>query len=510
MSTSVKSPGIERERSIGGARASEAGAREIEFSPTEKQEQFLLDASPEILMSGTVGAGKSKIGSEKGYMLNTKYPGNRGLIVRKAFFDVRSSTINQTLLGGRRPVIPDSHIVDHNKGEHVIEHITGEFDPEGDPVTSEIHYHGLDSGRSSAGELPKKIMSHEFGWIFVDEGTELTEAEWTALLTRLRYDGKIQAGTYYPVPINQMFTATNPAPKTHWMYGRFIRDGGMEGTSTYRMSLHENPGLSTDYRQRMENQLAGIHYERLVEGKWKGAEGMVYGEYDPLEHLLHPTDLPGEWTIHRQSVHSASDEAAYWAEPPADWRIYRAIDFGFTNPFVCQWWARSPDDTLVLFRELYRSNEIVEDHAKTIERLNPDNRRIVKTVADHDAEGRETLERHGVSTAPAEKAVFDGIQSVKRRLQFDDRGMADLYFMEGARVNPPDPDRLMEDKTLKTVDEIGAYVWDEDSDGNIEEEPVEEEDHGMDAMRYLVYTIDGGITISDEEREQWKDITKGF
>jgi phage terminase large subunit len=508
MSTSGEPSGFaDRSKSIGGAKASKNEQREVTFNPTEKQEQFLFDTSDQILMSGTVGAGKSRVGCEKGYILNTKYPGNRGLIVRKAFFDVRSSTINQTLL---EDVIPEGHIVDHNKGEHVIEHVAEPNGPGGDPVTSEIHYHGLDSGRNSSDKLPKKIMSHEFGWIFVDEGTELTKDEWTGLLTRLRYDGKQQNGYYFPVPKQQIFTATNPAPPTHWMYDLFIRDNGEPGTSMYQMSLHDNPGASVSYRKRMETQLSGIHYERLVEGKWVGAEGMVYGEYDPGEHLIHPRDLPGDWTLRRESRWGATGEPCYWVEPPENWEIFRAIDFGYTNPFVCQWWARSPDDTLVLFREKYESGKRYEDHASEILEMDPDGRRIRKTVADHDAEGQDTLNNEGVNTVDAEKSVIDGIQAVKKRLAFDDRGRADLYFMEGARVHRPDSDRLMEEETLKTTDEISGYVWAEDADGNEEEEPVKEEDHGMDAMRYLVYTLDGGINISSSEIKEYEQLAEGF
>lgn len=497
-----------RTHSAGGSRAAKQdGPREHRFKPTEQQERFMADTTDQILMSGTVGAGKSKIGCEKGYLLNTKYPGNRGLIVRKHFSDVRDSTIRETLL---ESVIPESHIIEHNKGEHFVKHLSGKRDPTGDPVISEVHYNGLDSGENSSDDLPKKIMSREFGWIFVDEGTELTEDEWSGLVTRLRYDGKRQNGYYYPTPVQQIFTATNPAPPTHWMYDQFIRDGGEPGTGVYRMSLHDNPGVSEDYVQRMETQLAGIHYERLVEGKWKGAEGMVYDEYDPLEHLVHPRDLPGTWKINRSSEWSATDEEVYWAEPPADWSVYRAIDFGYNNPFVCQWWALSPDDVLVLFRELYQTQTIIEEIAADIKKYSPDNRRTIKTVADHDAEGRETLERHGISTVPAKKDVLDGIQSVKRRLKFDDRGKADLYFMEGARVHKPDTEQLMDDSTLKTVDEIAGYTWDEKATEQGEEEPVKEDDHGCDAMRYLVYTIDGGVTISSSELDEWRQITEDF
>ena len=498
-------PGIQRTTSIGGATAAKRdGPVEQVFRPVVQQEDFLKDIADQVLLSGTFGAGKSRVGCEKGYLLNTKYPGNRGLVVRKAFMDVKSSTVNQTLL---EEVIPKSHIVDHNKGDHIIKHLTGHVDRTGEPVLSEIHYHGLDSGRKTGDDdLPRKIGSMEFGWIFVDEGTELSQGEWNQLLGRLRFNGKRQNGQWFRVPVQQIWTATNPDGPTHWMYDLFFREPG-DDTSVYRMSLRDNPGVDEAYVRRLENNLSGIYYDRYVEGEWVGAEGIIYDEYQPDKHLLHPDDLPGDWTIDRESEWASTGERCYWAVPPADWRIYRSIDFGYTNPFVCQWWARSPDDTLVLFREIYQSETRYEDHATEIQRVSPQGRKVTKSVADHDAEGQETLNRHGVNTVDADKSVNDGIQAVKSRLKFDDRGRADLYLMEGARIHRPDPQLELDGRPLKTVDEISGYVWDDDSD---DDDPVKEHDHGMDAMRYLVYTLDGGLDISSEEIERVKQLTEGF
>lgn len=497
----------QRTTSFGGSTASKSEQPvESVFEPNEDQEDFMKDTADQILASGTFGAGKSLVGCEKGYKLNVKYPGNRGLIIRKAFSDVRASTINQTLL---EETIPESHIVDHNKGEHVIEHLTGKYDRQGEPVLSEIHYHGLDSGRKTgADNLPRKIGSMEFGWIFVDEGTELDQGEWSQLLGRLRYNGKRQNGQWFQVPVQQIFTATNPDGPTHWMYKLFYgEDSDDSETSTYEMSVYDNPGVDQAYIRRLENNLSGIYKERYLEGKWVGAEGLIYDEYRPGVHLIHPDDLPPGWTVNRSVQHDETDEMAYYVEPPENWRVYRAIDFGYTNPFVCQWYARSPDDSLYMFREIYHSERRYKDHAEHIERLTSDDWNVTKTVADHEAEGRETLNRHGVNTVNADKSVSDGIMAVKSRLALDDRGQSDLYFMEGARVHRPDPQLLMDERPLKTVDEIAGYNWEEDEEEDI---PIKEDDHGMDAMRYLVYTIDGGIDLSTDEIERWATVTEGM
>lgn len=473
-----------------------------EFEPLPKQKQFLLSTADQCLLSGSFGAGKSRIGCEKGFMFNMMYPGNRGLIVRKHFSDVRASTVNQTLL---EEVIPDEYIHDHNKGEHVIKHYTGVEDPDGDPVLSEIHYHGLDAGRSTSDDdLPRKIGSMAYGWIFVDEGTELSEGEWNQLVGRLRYDGKRQGGQFYTVPFQQIFTATNPASRQHWMYRMFFED---KNGDVIQMNVRDNPYVPEDYVKRMERTLSGMRYERYFKGKWVGSEGMVYKEWDDDTHRIPPKKLQQRhagWAIHQRKEWTNGEESV-WASPPPDWRVYRAIDFGYNNPFVCQWWARSPDDELVLFRELYQSELLIEEAAEKIKRNTDSEWVLENTFADHDAQAAETLREHGVLTQNAQKDVEAGIDAVKSRMQADARGRPRLYIMQGARIHEPDNQLKLSDKPLKTADELPSYTWKDDD----EDKPKKSDDHGMDAMRYLVYSIDGGPSISLNEMKEWEQLANG-
>lgn len=485
---------------------------ELPFEPLPTQRAFLLSTADQVMLSGSFGAGKSRIGCEKGYFLNLRYPGNRGLIIRKSLKDVKTSTVNQTLLP---EVIPRSHVPEkakigndkvkgHTKRENIIRHYTGVEDPNGDPVLSEIYYYGIEGGRSARDDdLPEKIGSTAFGWIFVDEGTELERGEWNQLYGRLRYKGKRQAGKLYSVPFRQIFTATNPDSPNHWMHEHFRPDEPSKGKGeVFKMNLFDNPHLPQEYVDNLEANLSGMYYERYVKGKWVGAEGAVYNEYDPAKHLLDFEDLPrsGQWQYHGEETYEQGEMSVY-VTPPPDWRIYRTIDFGLRNPFVCQWWAESPDGKLVMFREIYKTGTIVEDLAKKIRALTPDGRKMEMTVADHDAEQVETLRRHGVESQPAKKDVEAGIQSVKARMQNQDDGKPALYFLKNARAHQPDTQLVLDDKPLKTVDEIYGYTWEDDD----KEEPEKEDDHGMDAMRYLVHTRDGGPILTTEEMEEWAE-----
>lgn len=485
------------------------------FEPLPKQKEFLMSTAEQVLLSGSFGAGKSRIGCEKGYLLNHLYPGNRGLIVRKHFSDVKASTVDQTLL---EEVIPDSHLPEdtgHNKGDHRIKHYTGHTDANDDPIFSEIHYHGLDSGKSTSDDdLPRKIGSTAWGWIFVDEGTELSKGEWVQLQGRLRYKGMRQAGDFYTVPFQQVFTATNPASPNHWMYKLFF-DSDDDDSHAIRMNVEDNPYVPKSYKERLRKNLSGMYYERYFLGKWVGSEGMIYDEWKPdkfpdgnvvtPEQLADPLGPFGEWEIKAEETWDTNEgeERGVWIEPPEGYRVYRALDFGYNNPFVCQWWCRTPDDELILFREIYQSELLVEDAAERIKSLTNDEWWLESTFADHDAEGNEVLRRKGdIHAANAKKDVNAGIQAVKSRLRRDDRGRSRLYIMRGARVHKPDHRLVLDNKPTNTLGEIPSYIW-KDAD---DETPRKKDDHGLDAARYLVYTIDGGMTIDLEEMKEIEQI----
>jgi phage terminase large subunit len=185
---------------------------------------------------------------------------------------------------------------------------------------------------------------------------------------------------------------------------------------------------------------------------------------------------------------------------PDEWVRWWAVDFGFTNPFVLQCWAEDPDGRLYLYRELYRTRRLVEDHAKDILAIvRPDGRTWLEPqpraiICDHDAEDRATLERHlGMSTVPARKAVSPGIQAVQARFTIQPDGRPRLYLLEDALV---EKDQDLVDALLPTctADELPGYVWEPPAPGRAaKEQPHKENDHGCDAKRYMVAQRDLGV-----------------
>ena len=289
--------------------------------------------------------------------------------------------------------------------------------------------------------------------IWVEEAHQFTEDDFNELLARLRG---------MKAPWRQVILTTNPDAPTHWIYKRLIQGGK---ASVYYSGAIDNTYNAPEYIDTL-NELTGVLKQRLALGKWVQAEGAVYDEFDPAIHLVDRF------------------------RPPKDGKYVVGIDFGFTNPFVCTLWYLDEDDRMYLYKQIYMSKRIVEDHVPVIKSMTK-GLNIQAWITDHDAEDRATLERHlGVSTIAANKAVSLGIQAVQKRLRVEKDGRPRLFIMRSAVV---ELDSALVDgkKPTSTQDEVTGYAWQELKDGKpTKEEPVKVNDHGMDELRYTVAFVD--------------------
>lgn len=428
------------------------------YTPHGAALDVMHDRGPEVLLSGPAGTGKSRACLEKLHAVMLANAGARGMIVRK----VRDTLSSTGLVTWREHVARESIAM----GACVFYGGSAEEPPQ---------YRYANGSRIMIGGMdkPTKVMSSEYDMIYVQEAIELTTTDWENLTTRLR-NGK--------VTFQQLIADTNPAEPTHWLYQRTRR-----GATAMLESRHEdNPTLfaagvpterGADYLAKLD-ALTGVRYERLRHGRWVAAEGLVYEDYRP--------------DVHHRAI----------ADPPHDWVRYWSVDFGYTNPFVLQCWAVDPDGRAYLYRELYRTKRLVEDHARDILAIvrRPDGMwrepQPHAIICDTDAEDRATLERHlEMPTTAAVKTVSDGIQAVQARLRVQPDGRPRLY-LNPAALAQRDPDLDEAKLPACTVDELPGYVWDVPREGTAaaelgpKEVPVKRNDHGCDALRYMIAHLD--------------------
>jgi phage terminase large subunit len=417
------------------------------YVPWGSSRELLLYKGDEAIIHGPAGTGKSRGSLEKLYLLGLKYPGMRGLIVRKT----RESITQSAMVTWEQKVVPDNGTVKWRTTEQQYEFYNG----------SVIVVGGMDKA--------SRIMSTDYDIIYVQEATELTENDWESLTTRARYG---------LVPYNQVIGDCNPGPGTHWILSRAKK----KGLKLYQSVHEDNPELF-DHKTRQWTEkgiayirkldaLTGVRYLRLRKGLWVSAEGQIYTEYSPDIHLIPSFDIPDSW------------------------RKFMVVDFGYTNPFVCQWWALDDDNRMYLYREIYHTKRTVREHAEKIKELTGEEN-IEAVVCDWDAEDRATLEENGIGpTSPADKAVRVGIDSVKERLKLDGLNKPRLYMFRDCTVEY-DQDLIEAYKPSRTQDEWEAYIW---AQGD-KDAPVKADDHGMDGVRYAVRYADtsdylrGGVLV---------------
>jgi len=173
-------------------------------------------------------------------------------------------------------------------------------------------------------------------------------------------------------------------------------------------------------------------------------EGLVYRDFDADRHV---TD--------------------YCVDP--DRPTYAAVDFGYTNPTVCLF-AQERDGVLVVFHEYCRAGETTATHAQVLRPLF-ERFHVRRAWADPSgAEQRAVLAAQGLRTEPADNDLLRGLEAVRARLKCDPvSGRVGLLF-----------DR----RVTHTLQEIAQYHY---SPGS--EEPVKEQDHCMDALRYLCVAL---------------------
>lgn len=420
------------------------------YTPLGAAQGLFAFRGDEVVLSGPAGTGKSRACLEKLHALALMNPGMRGLIIRKT----QVSMTNTALVTFTQHVL-----VEALKAGLVHWYGGSAQEAAGYRYTngSTINVGGMDK--------PTKVMSSDYDAIYVQEAIELTEADWDALTTRLR-NGKIT--------FQQLFGDTNPDTEIHWLKQR-----ANAGKTEMLESRHEDNPILWDaersawtergerYIGVLEN-LSGVRYLRLRKGLWVAAEGMVYEDWDPTVHLVDRFAIPQSWE-----------------------RIW-AVDFGYTNPFVLQCWAKDHDGRLYRYREIYHTRRLVEDHARQVLSLVAPGGKWIEPkptmiICDHDAEDRATLEKHlGLGTSAAHKTKSDGIQAMQARLKAAADGKPRLVFLRDSLV---ERDQSLTDakKPTCTEEEIPGYVWNPEKD-----EPVKKDDHGCDTTRYTVAESDLG------------------
>lgn len=277
-----------------------------------------------------------------------------------------------------------------------------------------------------------KLQGAAFEYCYGDEITTWHEDVFQMLKSRLSCPNSCFDGT------------CNPESPMHW-FKKFLESDADIYQQAY--TIDDNPFLDPTFVENLKNEYSGtVYYDRFILGKWALASGLVY----PMFKVGRLEDVSilkkGRWFI--------------------------SVDYGTYNPFSAGLWCVAGEKAYRI-KEFYYSGrkslmpKTDEEYYSELEKLAGD-RYIERVVIDPSASSFiETIKRHKrFRVFHANNEVVSGIRNVATALN---KGMIQI---------------LPECKD--SITEFGLYSW---NDKSVQDEPIKENDHAMDEIRYFVRTI---------------------
>jgi PBSX family phage terminase large subunit len=246
----------------------------------------------------------------------------------------------------------------------------------------------------------------------------------------------------------------NPEGPFHWFNVDWVGHLEEKNILYLHFDMDDNLSLSEDIKTRYRSMYTGVFYKRYIEGRWAVADGLIYDMWD-------------------ESANSFTD--ADWTPQSAYHTRIITVDYGTTNPMA---WLDVYDDghTLWLWDEYYyssRERQIQQTDAQYGDDLDVfvgEDRRVREVILDPSAASfKVELRNRGYLVRDADNTVDDGI-----------RMTGTMIAKRKVRAHV---------RCVNLRKELYAYAW--DSKKAMErgkEEPLKQNDHLCDALRYYVKT----------------------
>jgi hypothetical protein len=413
--------------------------RNIVFQPNKgPQTEFLAASEREVLYGGSAGGGKSfaMLADPLRYMGHSQFS---GLLLRHTTEELRE------LIFKSQELYPKVW-----KGIKWYERKMQWVAPSG----ARLWMSYLDRD-----EDVMRYQGLAFSWIGFDELTQwATPFAWNYMRSRLR-------STASDLPIFMRATTNPGGVGHHWVkkmfidqapYGKAFDATDIETGEVLKYPAgHRRAGKSLFKRRFIPARLSDNPY--LAEsGDYEDIkEGAAFTEFDRNVHVVEPFDIPSNWVK------------------------FRSCDYGYGSYSGVVWFAVSPAEQLIVYRELYVSKVLATDLADQILDLEAEDGNIKYGVLDSSLWHKrgdtgpslaEQMISRGCRWRPSDRSRGSrvaGKNELHRRLQVDE-------FTEEPRL-------VFFENCVNMISQIPSIPLDKK---NPEDVDTKAEDHLYDALRY--------------------------
>ena len=236
--------------------------------------------------------------------------------------------------------------------------------------------------------------------------------------------------------------------------------------ATWRDSPYVSKEFIAEERAEAEKQGKLSTFLQEVELEFRAVQGAVYPDFDRKVHVIKPSEVPEDLTI------------------------YAGIDFGY-HTTACVLVGIDKDQNWYVYDEVYARESILKD---TIPRIKDKlgDQRLVLMVGDSQA--KDAIETMALQfpIVPVVKrgdSIIHGIDLIRTKLK-----------PRIQLVGDPKPTLFISSVCKNFIKEMEAYKYPEDKpDRNPSELPMKEDDHGPDALRYLVLHLKYGVNNQNDK-----------
>lgn len=270
----------------------------------------------------------------------------------------------------------------------------------------------------------------------------------------------------------------------HELYLQGIKDNPV--IKSWVFTSYDNPFVPKTEIDQARKELTEETFGQEYLAQFKSYVGLVYKLFDRALHVIPPFDISESWTI------------------------YRAIDFGSTNPTACLWIAVDRDDNWFVIDEYYDVGQTIDRHTGII-LSNKYSRNVANTFGDPSgAQWIKEFSDRGLYVTPANKEISTtyskwvnlGIERVQEKLKIR------WGHFVNALGKKDVPSLFVFENCENLIREFELYRWREKSvvaaqDLNEPDTPEKANDHALDALRYFAVSYQRSPSVS--VTSQWKD-----
>jgi len=399
----------------------------VELRPFKEQERFLQDDKKYYGYISGVGAGKTFAGILRTALNAEKWNvGEMGAIVAPTTTMIKDVII---------PEMRNVGLFDHweYKSAHTDE--PGIHTPEG----GRILLLSADNRRTI-----ERLAGLNLAYWWLDEASRVPPRAHEILTQRLRV-GNYRNGylTTTPMGRDYVYNEFVGDQEGEWReYGEAeLYDAG-DRLAITRVPTWANPKTADDYKEQMEAK-EGQVYEREILGRFVDYEGLVYPWFKRETHGCGEEELPT--SSFRQTVYG--------------------VDWGYNNPAVILAIRVTSNAEYYVVDELYEPRHTDDDLASIAQTFYDEHGRGPIYCDPAEPDSIETFKRHGLNATGANNSLEPGIKHVAAC-------RSDLNVVETC---------------TNLIDEFGLYQY---PDGKNSEDPVDANNHALDALRYALFTYD--------------------